>query len=48
MTDDMSADMDQIRSFYGGMEGKFPELSGPMYLREEQEQEQEQEQEPNA
>jgi len=35
VTDDMPAVMDEIRGFYHRMEGKFPELSGPMYLREE-------------
>lgn len=45
MSDDMTADMNQIRSFYSGMEGKFPELSGPMYLSEEQGKEQSNEQE---
>ena len=44
MSDDMTADMNQIRSFYSGMEGKFPELSGPMYLSEEQGKEQSKEQ----
>ena len=43
MSDDMNADMNQIRSFYSGMQGKFPDLSGPMYLREERGEEQESE-----
>lgn len=34
-SDNMSADMEKIRAFYTGMEGKFPEFSGPMFLREE-------------
>lgn len=34
-THDLPADMEKIRAFYAGMEGKFPELSGPQFLREE-------------
>lgn len=34
-SDDMASDMDQIRAFYAPMAGLFPELSGPVRLREE-------------
>lgn len=34
-SDDMVADMNQIRAFYAGKHGKYPELSGPVLLREE-------------
>jgi len=34
-SENLGADMDKIRAFYKGMEGKYPELSGPPYLREE-------------
>jgi len=36
-TADVRADMELIRAFYAGMVGKFPELSGPMILKEETE-----------
>ncbi len=32
---DLAADMDQLREFYGDYEGRFPELQGPIRLREE-------------
>ena len=32
---DLVADMNKIRAAYEGMQGKFPELSGPIRLREE-------------
>lgn len=32
---DVIADMDRIRAAYDGIEGKYPELSGPIRLREE-------------
>jgi 1-acyl-sn-glycerol-3-phosphate acyltransferase len=32
---DMVADMDQIRAAYDGMQGKYPQLSGPIRLRDE-------------
>jgi 1-acyl-sn-glycerol-3-phosphate acyltransferase len=34
-SDDLSADMDYLRSFYQPMAGKFPERFGPVRLREE-------------
>ncbi len=34
-SDDMGADMDQIRDFYAGKVGKYPDLSSRMRLREE-------------
>ncbi len=34
-TGDVAADMEKIRAFYLGMAGKYPNLSGPPYLREE-------------
>jgi len=34
-TGDLSRDMDVLRAFYAPMEGKFPELFGPIRLREE-------------
>ena len=34
-TGDVKADMDQIRAFYEGMQGKFPEKFGPIRLKEE-------------
>ena len=34
--DSASEDMDKIRAFYNSMSGKFPELSGPIQLKEEQ------------
>ena len=36
-TGDVAADMDRIRAFYGPLKGKYPELQGPMRLREEAE-----------
>ncbi len=35
-SDDVKADMDQIRKFYAEMEGKYHELIGPIRLREEE------------
>jgi len=35
LTGDVSADMDRIRSFYEPLRGKYPELQGPIRLREE-------------
>lgn len=35
-TGDLVADMDVLRAFYRGMEGKFPSLFGPIRLREEE------------
>ena len=32
---DLTADMDYFREFYAGMQGKFPDLFGPICLREE-------------
>ncbi len=32
---DLTADMDYFREFYAGMQGKFPDLFGPISLREE-------------
>jgi len=32
---DLVADMDRIRAAYEGIKGKYPELSGPIRLREE-------------
>lgn len=37
-TNDLAGDMKRIRAFYAGMQGKYPELSGPSYLREENHQ----------
>ena len=34
-TGDVHADMDEIRAFYADKKGKFPELFGPVRLREE-------------
>lgn len=34
-SDDTASDMDQIRAFYAPMAGLYPELSGPVRLREE-------------
>ncbi len=34
-TDDLTADMDQIRTFYSDKTGKRPELFGPVRLKEE-------------
>ena len=34
-TGDVTADMDQIRAFYADKVGKYPELFGPVRLREE-------------
>ncbi|RLQ22427.1 acyltransferase [Seongchinamella sediminis] len=34
-TGDVVADMDYLRGFYRGMEGKFPQQFGPIRLREE-------------
>ena len=36
-TDDVVADMDQIRAFYGDKKGKYPEDFGQIRLREEEE-----------
>ncbi len=36
-TGDISADMDYFREFYAPMEGRFPNLFGPVRLREEDE-----------
>jgi len=41
-TGNMTADMEKIRGFYLGMAGKYPELSGPQFLREELEDAKEQ------
>ena len=38
-TDDVRADMQYFRDFYAGMEGKFPQLFGPVGLKEEDSQE---------
>jgi len=35
-TGNVVADMDQIRAFYAGRQGKYPALSGAVRLREEQ------------
>jgi len=35
LTGDVRADMDKIRAFYEGKEGKYPENYGPIRLREE-------------
>ncbi|MEC8422182.1 MAG: lysophospholipid acyltransferase family protein [Myxococcota bacterium] len=35
LTGDRSADMDKIRAFYNGIEGRHPELHTPVRLREE-------------
>jgi len=35
LTGDMTADMDRIREFYRPVKGKYPELQGPVRLREE-------------
>lgn len=37
LSDDMSADMDKIREFYAGMEGRFPEKQNPIRLKAESE-----------
>lgn len=34
-TDDMKSDMDQIRAFYQDKQGKWPDLFGPVRLKEE-------------
>lgn len=34
-TADVTADMDRIRDFYRGIQGKYPECFGPIRLREE-------------
>jgi 1-acyl-sn-glycerol-3-phosphate acyltransferase len=34
-TDDIKADMDRVRAFYGDIAGKFPDLEAPARLREE-------------
>ncbi len=34
-TGNLTADMDRLRAFYGQYEGRFPELQGPIRLREE-------------
>jgi 1-acyl-sn-glycerol-3-phosphate acyltransferase len=34
-TGDMSADMDVVRAFYEGINGKYPANQGPIVLREE-------------
>jgi 1-acyl-sn-glycerol-3-phosphate acyltransferase len=34
-TGDLSADMDELRKFYASYEGRFPEMQGPIRLREE-------------
>lgn len=34
-TDDLAADMDEIRSFYADKKGRFPELFGDVRLKEE-------------
>ena len=34
-TDNLSADMDKIRAFYSGMDGKYPDQVGVIRLREE-------------
>lgn len=36
-TGDLHADFAQIRAFYEGMQGKFPDKQGPIRLREEEE-----------
>ena len=35
LTDDMKADMDKIRAFYEGMQGRFPEKQNPVRLKAE-------------
>jgi len=35
LTGDVVADMDRIRAFYAPIKGKYPELQGPVLLREE-------------
>jgi 1-acyl-sn-glycerol-3-phosphate acyltransferase len=35
-TGDVKADMDKIRAFYAGMEGKYPKDFGPIRLKEEE------------
>lgn len=37
LTDDVKADMDKIRAFYEGMEGRFPEKQNPIRLKAESE-----------
>ena len=37
MTGDVGADMDEVRAFYAGKVGKFPDKSGPIRLCEEDE-----------
>jgi 1-acyl-sn-glycerol-3-phosphate acyltransferase len=34
-TEDIGADMDQLRAFYSGFKGRHPERQGPIVLREE-------------
>lgn len=34
-SDDISKDMDYFREFYSGMQGKFPDMFGPIRLHEE-------------
>ena len=35
LTGDVSADMDRIRACYGSFQGRYPELQGPIRLRDE-------------
>ena len=35
LTDDVTADLDKIRAFYKGMEGRFPEKQNPIRLKSE-------------
>ena len=35
LTGDVPADMDRIRAFYGTLQGRYPELQGPIRLRDE-------------
>ena len=35
MTGDVKRDMDRVRAFYAGKSGRYPELFGPIQLREE-------------
>ena len=35
LTGDIEADMDQLRAFYAGIDGRFPDKQGPILLREE-------------
>jgi len=37
LTGDVGADMEVVRAFYSGLKGKYPELQGPVRLREETE-----------